>query len=80
MQLESNGSSGKVSFDGDSDFNGVKVFSATMMNQRGRLGETVTEWIQDNSHCEIKDAVVTQSSDEAFHCISITLFYWEDDA
>lgn len=26
-------------------FNGVKVFSATMVEQRLRLGETVTEWI-----------------------------------
>jgi hypothetical protein len=22
--------------------------------------------------------VITQSSDEAFHCIAITVFYWED--
>ena len=26
---------------------------------------------------EIVDRVITQSSDAAFHCLTITLFYWE---
>jgi hypothetical protein len=26
----------------------------------------------------VTDIVITQSSDEAFHCIAITVFYWED--
>lgn len=62
----------------DTEFNGVQVFSATMLGDRERLGERVTEWMRDNSQCEVRDAYVTQSSDEAFHCIAITLFYWED--
>jgi hypothetical protein len=56
-------------------FNGVKVFSATMMVQRQELGETVTRWIAANPRHEIADIVITQSSDAAFHCIAITVFY-----
>lgn len=59
-------------------FNGVKVFSATMLSEREQLGERITGWMRDNAHYEVRDAYVTQSSDEAFHCIAITLFYWED--
>ncbi len=58
-------------------FNGVKVFSATMAQEREQLGEKVTAWIRKNPECEIVDTVVTQSSDEAFHCIAITVFYNE---
>ena len=39
------------------------------------LGEKITDWIKGNPHEEIVDAVVTQSSDEAFHCLAITLFF-----
>ena len=58
-------------------FNGVKVFSATMVGDRYQLGEKITAWLQANPHIEPRDAVVTQSSDEAFHCIAITVFFWE---
>lgn len=56
-------------------FNGVKVFSATMFRQHHALGELVTQWIADNPNLTLVDRVVTQSSDEEFHCITITLFY-----
>jgi folate-dependent tRNA-U54 methylase TrmFO/GidA len=59
------------------DFNGVKIFSATMAQEREHLGEKVTEWIRSHPDVEIVNTVVTQSSDEAFHCIAITLFYKE---
>ena len=59
-------------------FNGVKVFSATMMADRDQLGEKVSAWMSNNSHLKLTDIVVTQSSDEAFHCIAITVFYCED--
>ena len=49
-----------------------------MVNDREQLGEKITSWIHANTHCEVRDAIVTQSSDEAFHCIAITLFYWEE--
>jgi hypothetical protein len=56
-------------------FNAVKVFSATMFQDRERLGEKVSEWISSHSGFRISDVVVTQSSDAAFHCIAITVFY-----
>jgi hypothetical protein len=59
-------------------FNGVKVFSATMAQERDQLGEKVTHWLEAHKNLKIVDKIVTQSSDEAFHCLAITLFYWED--
>ncbi len=58
-------------------FNGVKVFSATMAPERDNLGDKITNWLRDHPNCEIVDTIVTQSSDEAFHCLAITIFYWE---
>jgi hypothetical protein len=62
----------------DVKFNGVKVFSATMVADRDQLGEKVTAWMSTHPDLKVTDVVVTQSSDEAFHCIAITVFYWED--
>lgn len=59
------------------NFNGVKVFSATMVRDREQLGEKVTDWIRAHPDFVIDDVVVTQSSDEQFHCIAITVFYFE---
>jgi hypothetical protein len=61
-------------------FNGVKVFSATMFADRARLGESVTAWLAARPSVEVSQMVVTQSSDAAFHCIAITVFYWEPPA
>jgi hypothetical protein len=58
-------------------FNGVKVFSATMAAERERLGDKVTDWLHGNPGKQVVDTVVTQSSDEAFHCIAITVFFWQ---
>jgi len=58
-------------------FNGVKVFSATMFADRERLGDRVTDWIATNAHLKVTEMVVTQSSDAAFHCVAITVFYAE---
>jgi hypothetical protein len=68
---------GRAVLSEDTRFNGVRVFSATMLNERDQLGERITEWMRENPQCEVRDVYVTQSSDEAFHCIAITLFYWE---
>lgn len=57
--------------------NGVKVFSATMVAERNVLGEKVSEWLARHESYEIVDIVVTQSSDEAFHCIAITVFFFD---
>jgi hypothetical protein len=56
-------------------FNGVKIFSATMAKARDALGDQVTAWLSNVPDREVVDTVVTQSSDEAFHCIAITIFY-----
>src|SRR6185295_2177326 len=60
---------------GDAMFTGVKVFSATKAKEREELGENVTRWIKSNSDLEIVDKVVTQSSDNEFHCYSLVIFY-----
>ena len=59
-------------------FNGVKVFSATMAQERDQLGEKLTAWLNERPHLKVVDKIVTQSSDEAFHCLAITLFYFDD--
>lgn len=56
-------------------FNAVKVFSATTATDREELGSRVNAWLRSHPEAEILDKVVTQSSDDAYHCISITLFY-----
>jgi len=58
-------------------FNGVKIFSATMAQERDRLGERITDWLREHPSFEVVDTVVTQSSDEAFHCLVISIFYNE---
>lgn len=59
-----------------SAFDGVKVFSATMAHDRAVLGEKVTAWLERHAGTvDIVDIVVTQSSDSAFHCVTISVFY-----
>ena len=79
MDAGSSGS-GRASFGPDKSFTGVKVFSATMMADRSRLGDTVTDWMRDNPSCQVREIIVTQSSDEAFHCLSMTIFYFDSEA
>ena len=72
---------GKLEEDmGPMDFDGVKVFSATMVKDREMLGERVTDWIRSNPKKKLVDKIVTQSSDQQFHCLAITLFYQEAKA
>jgi hypothetical protein len=61
-------------------FTGIKVFSTTLARDREVMGETITRWLRENSNREVVDKVVTQSSDNEFHCLTITLFYRERDA
>jgi hypothetical protein len=56
-------------------FTGVKVFSATKAKEREELGESITRWLRSNGDLEIVDRVVSQSSDDEFHCLTIVLFY-----
>jgi len=71
-------SSGILTVRKDVKFNGLKVFSATMVADRDQLGEKVTNWIASHPQCKPVEFVVTQSSDEAFHCLAITLFYFDE--
>ena len=68
-------SSGTGTGNNQNQFSGVKVFSATMAQERDQLGEKITQWLKANPGVQIVDKIVTQSSDEAFHCLAITLFY-----
>lgn len=67
-----------------SAFNGIKIFAATVIAHRHVLGEEVTRWLADaRSHrpgFRLVDVVVRQSSDAAFHCLTICLFFNEDRA
>jgi hypothetical protein len=56
-------------------YSGVQVFSATKARDREHLGEEITHWLSNHQEVEILDTVVTQSSDSAFHCLTITIFY-----
>ena len=56
-------------------FTTVDIVSATMAQDRDQLGEKITQWLSANQGVEIVDKIVTQSSDEAFHCLAITLFF-----
>ncbi len=56
-------------------FTGVKVFSATKAKEREELGEHVSRWLKSNADLEVVDKVITQSSDNEFHCYSLVLFY-----
>jgi len=55
----------------------VKVFSATMSDDRDRLAQSVTAWLVARPELRVTEMVVTQSSDAAFRCVAITVFYWE---
>ena len=56
-------------------FTGVKVFSATKAKEREEIGENVSRWIKSNQDLEIVDKVISQSSDNEFHCYSLVIFY-----
>jgi hypothetical protein len=57
-------------------FDGVKVFSATKQKERDDLGDAVTRWLKERrTEVEVVDKVVTQSSDNEYHCLTITVFY-----
>jgi hypothetical protein len=63
-----------------SAFNGVKVFAATMVQQRAAIGDQVERWLEamrQRPSFEMVDIVISQSSDDAFHCFSIVLFFRE---
>jgi hypothetical protein len=62
----------------DGKFTAVKVFSATMQQDRAVLGDKITAWLERNPRVRVVDKVIRQSSDDAFHCLSVTIFYVEE--
>lgn len=58
-----------------SGYTGVKVFSATKARERDALGDVVTTWLRRNPNVEVVGKVICLTSDRAFHCLSITLFF-----
>lgn len=62
---------------GRDGYTGVKVFSTTLARDREAMGETITRWLAGHPELEVVDKQVRQSSDQEFHCLTITLFYRE---
>lgn len=58
----------------------VKVFSATRARDREHLGERVTIWMRGNTAVRVTEAIVVQSSDRRFHCLTVVLFCESDQA
>jgi hypothetical protein len=58
-----------------SGYDGVKVFSSTMVKQRERMGEDLMVWLGAHPECVPVNTVVRQSSDSRFHCLTIVVFW-----
>ena len=56
-------------------FTGLKVFSSTKAGEREVLGEVITKRISENLWLGIVARECRQSSDDEFHCLTITLFF-----
>ena len=52
----------------------VKVFSATKAADRETLGTKASGWLADHPDLSVLRAVVTQSSDASFHCLTLVFF------
>ncbi len=64
----------------DDRFTGVKVFSATKARDREILGDHITSWVRGQPGLVVIDTAVRLSSDSAFHCLSIVLFFTHEPA
>jgi len=56
-------------------YDGLTVFSATMFKQRASLGDEITAWCAAHEELVLVGALVRQSSDTSFHCLSILIFW-----
>jgi hypothetical protein len=52
----------------------VEVFSGTRARERVALGDRITEFLENNPAWDVVDVKICQSSDNAFHCLTIVLF------
>ena len=55
-------------------FDVVKVFSATKAADRETLGAKATAWLLEHPDLNVARAVVAQSSDASFHCLTLIFF------
>ena len=55
-------------------FDVVKVFSATKAADRETLGAKATAWLADHPDLNVERAIVAQSSDASFHCLTMVFF------
>jgi hypothetical protein len=55
-------------------FDVVKVFSATKAADREALGAKATAWMAEHPELNVARAVVAQSSDASFHCLTLIFF------
>ena len=51
-----------------------------MARERERLGERVSDWLAANPQLEVLQTIVSQSSDSAYHCLSLVLLCAENPA
>jgi hypothetical protein len=65
---------GPASMDPLESYDVVKVFSATKAADRETLGTKASAWLADHPDLTIARAIVTQSSDASFHCLTIVFF------
>lgn len=60
-------------------FDSVRVFTSSMHHVRAVLGDHVSGWIAEHPHDRVTEIAVMQSSDSAYHCYSIIVFYRAND-
>ncbi len=52
---------------------GIKVFSASRVEERNALGSEIGKWLDEHGDVEVVETIVTQSSCAAHHCVTVTL-------
>ena len=54
----------------------VRIWRRLGAHDREELGELITRWLESQSgKIKLVDKVVTQSSDNEYHCVTVVLFY-----
>ncbi|HXI55216.1 MAG TPA: hypothetical protein VNO55_04115 [Polyangia bacterium] len=61
--------------DDDSRYDGLRVFSATTVGRREKLGDDITAWLKAHPDQVPVNTIVLQSSDARFHCLTVVLFW-----
>ena len=61
----------------DTPPNPADVVDITFATDNFKAGELIGKWLHSHPNIVVVDKIVTQSSDQAFHCLTIILFYFE---